>query len=92
MKNDYEDTTMHNSSLKGPSHLLFENSVNSQNMGGLMQNSILDSSLINSPHLPQLPAIKGSRKIFMQKKGLILNHNVIADLNSGPNSRNPFIL
>ena len=45
-----------------------------------------------SPKLPQLPR-KGSRNVYMQKKGLVLNHRDLGPsaASTGP-SRNPFTL
>jgi len=77
---------------------MIENSVQSiNNMGGLLQNSLM----ADSTSVPIRSPIKGSpivgnkaqRKIFMQKKGLVLNHKDIGlgeYSTSNPTSRNPF--
>jgi len=49
--NDYAEqdlTTMHNSSMKGPSHNYAENSVNSIHMGGMLQNSLMVDPTISA--------------------------------------------
>jgi hypothetical protein len=92
MKGD-DQTTMQNSSFKAQgSVILADNSI--------MQNSMVVDSSQKSPKQTNLPALSrgsGNRKVYMQKKGLVLNHRdlplngVSGDYSTQNPSRNPFL-
>lgn len=95
---DLDHSTMHNSSLLQPSHdLTGGGSVESTIMAGagLGQASLGAPPTYLNAHSPKLPALprKGSRNVYMQKKGLVLNGRDLNRAVGGPGAgRNPFSL
>lgn len=89
---------MHNSSLLQPSHdLTGGGSVESTIMAGAGLGASLGApSTYVGNHSPKLPALprKGSRNVYMQKKGTVLNGKELRGVvgGPGPGGRNPFSL
>ena len=96
---DIDHSTMHNSSLLQPSHdLTGGGSIESTIVAGTGVGQASPGGLptypsTNSPKLPVLPR-KGSRNVYMQKKGLVLNDRDLSHGAVGPGAagRNPFSL
>ena len=80
-------STMHNSSLQHPStHLDGGPSITTTKIMnvGLMGKGASPKQLTVLPR-------KGSRNVYMQKKGLIINNKELSLAGSGPMGRSPFI-